>query len=104
VSANSIIREIHEHTHGGEQNCEYSEAHKLDGLSSPRVDEEEGGIVSREKTSSGKNEIAHTDILQVVVDTNNAFNWGSTEADRLQDNTRVETETVKCDLSVRTNN
>jgi hypothetical protein len=36
---NSIIKKIHIRTHGGEQNGEYAEAHKLDRLSSPRVDE-----------------------------------------------------------------
>jgi hypothetical protein len=41
ILADSISKTNHEITHGSEQNCEYAEAHKLNWLSSPRVDEKE---------------------------------------------------------------
>jgi hypothetical protein len=63
ASADSISKTIHELTHGGEQNCEYAESHKLNWFSSPRVDEKERCIISRDKTSSRKDEIPDTDIL-----------------------------------------
>ena len=99
--ANGIIKTAHKRTHGGEQNCEYAEAHKLDRSSSPRIDKKECGIVSGDKTRSRKDEIADTDILEFFINAQDALNWGSTEANCLQDDTRVEAETVKCDLSVR---
>jgi hypothetical protein len=63
MSANSMMEQFHKRAHCGKQNCEYREAHELDGLSSPGVDEEEGSIVSRDKTSGRKNDVSHTDIL-----------------------------------------
>ena len=60
---NGISKTIHELTHGGEQNCEYAEAHKLNWFSSPGVDEKESCIISGDKTSSRKDEIPDTDIL-----------------------------------------
>ena len=39
VLVNSIIKTIHKYTQSGKQNCEYAEAHKLDRLSPPRVNE-----------------------------------------------------------------
>jgi hypothetical protein len=60
---NGISKTIHELTHGGEQNCEYAEAHKLNWFSSPGVDEKERCVISGDKTSSRKDEIPNTNIF-----------------------------------------
>ena len=55
-------------THSGEKNSENSEAHELDGLAAPGVDEEEGEVVARNEACSGENDVADADVAEVVVD------------------------------------
>ena len=55
-------------THADEKDGEYDEAHKLDRLSSPTVDKDEGDPVSRDETSDGQDHVANADVPQVGID------------------------------------
>jgi len=49
--------------HDDEEDGEDDEAHELDGLAAPGVDEEEGDPVTWDKTCGGEDEIADTDVV-----------------------------------------
>ena len=59
-----IVREAHDNEQHGEQ----GEAHELDGLAAPGVNEEEGCVVAWDETCSGKDEVPDADVLEVDVD------------------------------------
>lgn len=82
-----------------EEDGEHDEAHELDGLAAPAVNKQEGDPVSGDQTSSGENEVANADVVQVVVHAaNGTSSGGSPEADGGKDDRAVETQTVKCHL------
>lgn len=66
------VREAHD----CEQDCEHSEAHKLNRLASPGINEQERRIISWDKPCGGEDEVSHTDVLEVGVDGCGAFQAG----------------------------
>ena len=59
-----VVRE----THADESASKNDEAHHLDRLAPPRVDEKEGDPVSGDETSDGKNQVTDANVPQVVID------------------------------------
>lgn len=86
--------------HAAEKDREHGEAHQLDRLASPAVDEEEGCPVPGDEASSGQNHVAYTDVLEVGVhlETAGERRRRATETDGLQDDGRVEAKTVEGNL------
>jgi len=89
------IELVEAEAHDDENDCEHDESHELDRFSAPRVDEEEGGVVTRDKTSDGQNDVPYTDIVQTMECTNTSLRCCTTESDSLQDDRRVEPESVE---------
>ena len=87
-------------THDDEEDGEHGEAHELDGLAAPLVDHEEGRPVAGDEASSGEDHVAHGDVLQVLVHLVRAGEAGARRAETngVEDNRRVETETVEGDV------
>ena len=87
-------------TEGGEEDGECGEAHELDGLAAPGVDEEEGSPVSGNETGDDDDEVADGDVPEVLVDGSGTGERlvGGTETDGVEDDGVVETETVEGDL------
>jgi hypothetical protein len=87
-------------THADESASENDEAHELDRLSSPRVDEKEGNPVSGDETSNRKNQVTDGDVPQVEVDLFGCSAFGGrAKTDGGQDDGRVKTETIESDLN-----
>lgn len=80
------------------ENGEYGKTHELDGLASPGVDEEEGEVVARDQTANGKDQVTDADILQVVVDELSTVSERSAETDCLENNGRIESQSVEGNL------
>jgi hypothetical protein len=82
-------------THADEDDSKNGETHKLDLLSSPRVDEEEGEVVSGDQTSNSKDDVSDGDVVEglVVVHHGVGTLGVSSETDGRQDDRGVETET-----------
>lgn len=81
--------------HADKDDSEDGETHELNLLSAPRVDEDEGQVVSGDETADGEDDVADSDVVQSLVRVNRL---GSTvgvraETDRGEDSGRVETET-----------
>ena len=91
-----VVREAHD----DEQTREDREAHELDGLAAPCVDEEEGGVITGDETSSGEDDVADGDVVQVLVDLGGLGESlrRRTETNGLQDDRGVEAETVERNL------
>ena len=85
-------------THDDESDGENDESHKLDGLASPRVDEEEGNPVPWDETSNGQDQVTNANVPQVGVDFPRSRGGWSAETDGGQNDGRVETKTVESDL------
>lgn len=73
--------------HDDEEDGEDGKAHELDGLAAPRVDEEEGGVISWDKTSRGEDDVANADVLEILVCLGGALKVCSrgSEADGVED-------------------
>ena len=86
--------------HDDESGSEYGEAHKLDRLASPRVDEKEGDPISGDETGDREDQVTDADVVQVPIDLEGSADvrWGS-ETDSGQDDGGVETETVESNLN-----
>ena len=86
--------------HDTEENCEDDEAHELDGLAAPGVDEEEGSPVAGNETGDDDDEVTDGDVPEVLVDGSGTGERlvGGTETDGVEDDGVVETETVEGDL------
>lgn len=54
--------------HAAEEYGEHGEAHELDRLAAPRVDEQEGGPVAGDEAGGGQDHVADANVLQVGVD------------------------------------
>lgn len=54
-------------THYNEKDGENGETHQLNGLASPRIDEEERGPITRNEASNGKNDITKADIVERLI-------------------------------------
>ena len=54
-------------THDDEKDSENSEAHQLDGLASPRVDENKCYPIARDEATRGKDDIANRDIVKRLI-------------------------------------
>jgi hypothetical protein len=52
--------------HAAEDDSEQDEAHELDRLAAPGVDEEEGCPVAWNETTSGEDKVTHTNILNII--------------------------------------
>lgn len=88
-------------THADESGGEDGEAHELDWLAAPAVDEEEGNPVSGNKTGNRQDQVTNANIPQVVEDfMGSGAGWGS-ETNSGQDDGGVETKTVESDLNVK---
>lgn len=85
-------------THDDEDNGKHDEAHKLNGLATPAVDEDEGNPVSGDETGDGEDQVSDTDVPEVVEDLEGPSAAGSSETDGGQDDGRVKTETVESDI------
>lgn len=60
-------------THDREKDGEHSEAHELNRLASPGVNEQERRIISWDKPCGGEDEVPDADVLEVGVDGCSAF-------------------------------
>ena len=90
-----VIRKAHD----DKEDCEDGKAHKLNWLAPPAIDEEEGSPVARNETSSGDDQVANGNVLEIFVHLARAGKATATaEADRSKDDGRIETETVKGDV------
>ena len=87
-----------------EQDREHGEAHELDGLAAPGVDEEEANPVAGDKAGSGEDEVADADVVHVVVDALRAGGLRGPEPYGVEDDAGVEAEAVERDLSRRMSN
>ena len=87
-------------THDDEEDREHDETHELDGLAAPLVDDEERRPVAGDETSGGEDHVADGDVLEVLVNLGGALERrvGRTETDGVEDDRRVETETVEGNL------
>ena len=80
--------------HADEDDGEDGEAHELDLLSAPRVDENEGQVVARDETADSEDDVADSDVVQSLVGVDGlrgAVSVGA-KTDRGEDLGRVETE------------
>lgn len=86
--------------HAAEQDGEHGEAHELNWLAAPRVDEEERRPVTGNEASGGQDHVTDANVLEVDVHLHATLEGRrrATETDRLQDDGRVETKTVEGDL------
>ena len=94
---------IVERTHDDEEDGEDGESHELDGLATPSIDKQEGGPVSRDDTRNDQDHVSDGDVVEVLVDGSGTLQRlvGGTETDSLEDDGRVQTQAVECDLKVR---
>lgn len=109
------------HSHDAEDDGKQTETHELNWLSSPGVDEQEGSPVSvverrrrvevslinasscvqdspRDQTSSGKDQVSNTDIVELLVgvlSNSVSANGSSSESNGGKNDGRVESETVE---------
>ena len=90
-------------THDDEEDREHDETHELDGLAAPLVDDEERRPVAGDETSGGEDHVADGDVLEVLVNLGGALERrvGRTKTDGVEDNRRVETETVEGDVTLK---
>lgn len=72
-------------THDDEEDGKHDEAHKLNGLATPAVDEDEGDPVSGDETGDGENQVSDADVPEVVEDLVGSAAAGSSETDGGQD-------------------
>lgn len=92
------VKHLMEHTHNNKENGKHSEAHELDGLATPRVDEQEWRPVSRNETASRKDKVTNASVVDAVVNPLDTFGWGSSKSDGSKHNGIIKTETVESDL------
>ena len=87
-------------THDDEKDREHGEAHQLDGLAAPLVDEEERRPVAGDEARNGQDHVADGDVPQVLVDLRAAseLRVRRTETNGLEDDRRVETEAIEGDV------
>jgi len=84
--------------HDNENDRKHDEAHELDGLATPVIDEKESDPVARNQTSSGQDEVTDADVNQVVINGLETFGAWVTETDSCKDDRRVKTETIVCNI------
>jgi hypothetical protein len=89
--------ELAETYHDEEDDGEHAEAHELDRLAADLVDEEEGRPVAGDEASNDEDEVADTDLVQVVRDERLGARLAR-PADGREDERRVEAETVEGDV------
>lgn len=80
---------------------EHREAHKLNLLASDGVDEGERRPVARDQATSGDDHVADAGVVQLLPDFEASGRAGgrrASEADRVEDDGRVESETVEGDV------
>ena len=53
--------------HDNEEDREEDEAHELDRLAAPSVDEQEGNVVPWDETRDRKDEVSNADVVQILV-------------------------------------
>ena len=53
--------------HDDEEDGEHDEAHELDRLAAPSVDEQEGNVVPWDETRDRKDEVSNADVVQILV-------------------------------------
>lgn len=70
----------------------------MDGLASPLVDEEEGDPVSGNETSGRQDQVSDADVVEVVIHSADTGRLRIAETNSLQDDSRVETESVESNL------
>ena len=95
---NPPAKHLKKYTHDNKENGEHSEAHELDGLAAPCIDEQEGCPVSRNETASREDKVTDASVVDAVVDTLDTFGRGSPETDGRKHYGIVKTETVESDL------
>jgi len=54
-------------THNEEKYGENAEAHQLDGLASPEIDEKEGYPIARDETTDGKDDVANGNVMKRLI-------------------------------------
>ena len=88
-------------THAAEEDGKNGEAHKLDRLATPAVDEEEGRPIAGDETGGDEDHVTESDVLEVGVDleTTRESRRRRAKTDGLENNGRVETETVEGNLT-----
>jgi len=87
-----------ERTHDDEEDGQHCETHELDGFTAPGINEKEGDPVSWNQAGGGENQISFADVVQVIVDSASTLCDRSSETDCLENDCRVETKTVECNL------
>lgn len=98
-AARGSVQLVVTETEATEDSGQDDETHKLDGLSTDLVDEQESAPVARDKTRGGENHVTDGYVVQVGVDLFSGSTSGSAAETNLgKDDGRVETETVKGDV------
>ena len=89
-----------ERTHDDEEDGEHGEAHELDGLAAPAVNNQERGPVPGNETRNGDDHVPDGDVLQVHEHLLRARERRvrGAEPDRLEDDRVVEAEAVEGDV------
>ena len=87
-------------THDDEEDGEYQEAHELDRLAAPAVDEEERGPVAGDEPGYGEDEVPEADIGKILEHGSRAreIRCGGSETDGGEDDGRVQAQAIKRDL------
>lgn len=70
----------------------------MDGLATPFIDENESNPVSGDQTSNGQDEVTDANVNQAVVNGLDTFALCVSETNSFKDDSRVETETIVCNL------
>ena len=68
-------------------------------FAAPAVDEQESGVVTRDKTGSRKNEITDTSILECLIDAECAFSAAVSEMDIFENVGGIKIDSVKGNLN-----
>lgn len=78
---------------------QHDEAHELDRLASPRVDEQECGPVARNQTANTNDQVADRDVVQVLVHLGLLVPVRrASEADSSEHDGAIQTEPIKCNV------
>lgn len=100
LAARSRLHLVVTEAHGAKDDSKKGEAHELDGLTAPRVDEEKRGVVAWDETTDGEDKVPDGNVVQSSLDVellDLAVTRG-TEADGGENGGGVKTKTVKGDV------
>ena len=89
--------------HDDEEDGEHDEAHELDGLAAPAVDEEEGHPVTGDETGDDEDEVTDSDIVEILVNGKGTSHVlaRSAETNCGKNDGGVQSETVEGNLIIK---